>query len=107
MDEDKALYWVMTGAQPTDTARKLLSVMGVMLRKHLQIGVDKGAITQETADSRYQQWASSKKLENLEFTSATRKAKEALAAQHRAEEEAKAHHSEEHAPAGEATSEEA
>ncbi|TAH26064.1 MAG: 30S ribosomal protein S16 [Cytophagales bacterium] len=60
LDDDKALNWVLTGAQPTDTARKLLSIRGVMMRKHLQVGVNKGAITQEVADKRFAEWLESK-----------------------------------------------
>jgi len=60
LHEDRALYWVMTGAQPTETARSILSSAGVMLRKHLQVGVLKGAITQETADSRFEEWKKQK-----------------------------------------------
>jgi small subunit ribosomal protein S16 len=56
LEEDRALYWVMVGAEPSDTVKKLLSRAGVMLRKHLQVGVNKGAITQEVADERYKQW---------------------------------------------------
>lgn len=60
MKEDRALYWLQVGAQPTDTTRKILSVKGVMLKKHLQIGVDKGAITQEQADAKFQAWVDEK-----------------------------------------------
>ncbi|GAB2530209.1 30S ribosomal protein S16 [Rufibacter soli] len=59
-NEDKALDWVLKGAQPTDTVKAMLSYTGVMFRKHLQIGVAKGAITQEVADSRYQEWKAAK-----------------------------------------------
>jgi small subunit ribosomal protein S16 len=58
LDEDKALEWLMKGAQPTDTARGILSKKGLMMRKQLQIGVEKGAVTQEQADKRYDDWAS-------------------------------------------------
>ncbi len=60
LDTDRALYWVMTGAQPTETARSILSRKGVMLRKHLQVGVNKGAITQEEADKRFAAWLKDK-----------------------------------------------
>ncbi len=53
---DRALAWLKVGAQPTLTARRILSYEGVLLRKHLQIGVDKGAITQEEADRRFNEW---------------------------------------------------
>lgn len=58
LKDDRALYWLMVGAEPTDTTRKILSVKGVLLKKHLQIGVDKGAITQEVADARFESWSS-------------------------------------------------
>jgi small subunit ribosomal protein S16 len=59
-NEDKALDWVLKGAQPTDTVKAMLSYTGVMFRKHLQIGVAKGAITQDVADARYQEWKAAK-----------------------------------------------
>lgn len=60
IDEPKALDWVLKGAQPTDTARRILSYKGIMLRKHLQIGVAKGAITQEEADKKFEAWLKDK-----------------------------------------------
>ena len=71
LEEDRALYWVMVGAQPSDTVKKLLSRAGVMLRKHLQVGVNKGAITQEVADERYAKWLEERKaaLGTAPFTS--------------------------------------
>lgn len=57
---ERAVYWLMVGAQPTDTARSVLSHEGIMYRKHLQVGVNKGAITQEQADERYQTWKEDK-----------------------------------------------
>lgn len=63
---DRALYWLQVGAEPTDTTRKILSVNGVMLKKHLQIGVDKGAITQEQADSKFDAWVDAKATARVE-----------------------------------------
>ncbi|MDO7846929.1 30S ribosomal protein S16 [Hymenobacter sp. M29] len=59
-DADRAFYWMMTGAQPTDTVRAMLSYRGVLYRRHLQLGVDKGAITQEVADQRFSAWKDEK-----------------------------------------------
>ncbi|NVO29961.1 30S ribosomal protein S16 [Hymenobacter lapidiphilus] len=59
-DGDKAFDWIMKGAQPTDTVRAMLSYRGVLYRKHLQLGVIKGAISQETADERYTAWKDDK-----------------------------------------------
>jgi len=56
INDDKAFTWVMDGAQPTDTVRAMLSYRGVMFKKHLQIGVNKGAITQEAADKKFEAW---------------------------------------------------
>lgn len=60
IDNDKAFDWVMKGAQPTDTVKAMLSYRGVMFRKHLQIGVIKGAVTQEQADAKLAEWVANK-----------------------------------------------
>lgn len=60
---EKALSWVMKGAQPTDTARNILSDQGVMLMKHLLGGVAKGAFTQEVADKKFAEWKEKKAKE--------------------------------------------
>lgn len=60
LNEDKAFDWVMKGAQPTDTVRAMLSYRGIMLKKHLQIGVIKGAMSQEDADKRFDEWKKQK-----------------------------------------------
>ncbi len=71
IDEQKAFEWVMKGAQPTDTVRAMLSYKGVLIRRHLQIGVGKGAITQEIADAKFAAWKQNKeakisgKIDNL------------------------------------------
>jgi small subunit ribosomal protein S16 len=56
LDFDSALNWLNKGAQPTDTARALLSYKGVMLKKHLDGGVKKGAFTAEVAEERLATW---------------------------------------------------
>lgn len=57
LDLDLACKWLKNGAQPSDTVRSILSYKGAMLKRHLQIGVEKGAITQETADAKFNAWA--------------------------------------------------
>jgi small subunit ribosomal protein S16 len=57
---DKTLDWVNNGAQPTDTCRAILSYKGVLYKKHLQGGVQKGALTQEQAEAKFQQWLDQK-----------------------------------------------
>lgn len=60
LDDEKALDWLIKGAQPTDTARRILSYRGLLMKKHLQIGVLKGAISQEEADNRFEEWKKTK-----------------------------------------------
>jgi small subunit ribosomal protein S16 len=57
---DSTLTWVMKGAQPTDTARAILSYRGVMMKKHLLEGVRKGALTEEQAEAKFEAWVSEK-----------------------------------------------
>ena len=63
---DNSVQWLQNGAQPTDTARTILSHKGVMLKKHLLEGVKKGALTQEQAEEKYSAWVEekSKAVEN-------------------------------------------
>ena len=51
---ERALYWLTTGAQPTDTVRNILSKEGVLMKKHLLGGVKKGAFTEEVAEQRFE-----------------------------------------------------
>jgi small subunit ribosomal protein S16 len=60
LDQDRALEWMMKGAQPTDTARAILRFKGVLYKKHLKRGVDKGAFSQEKADELWNTWIEEK-----------------------------------------------
>lgn len=57
---ERALYWVNQGAQPTLTANRILSYKGVLLKKHLQGGVAKGAFSEEEAERRFAAWLQEK-----------------------------------------------
>ena len=57
---ERALYWVNVGAQPTDTVRSILSEQGVLLMKHLQGGVKKGAFDEAEAQRRFDAWKAKK-----------------------------------------------
>lgn len=57
---ERALYWVMAGAQPTDTANTILKREGVMLKKHLLGGVAKGAFDEATANTKFEAWKKEK-----------------------------------------------
>ena len=58
---DSALDWILKGAQPSDTARAILSYKGVMMKKHLFAGVTKGAFTEDEAEKRFASWLNAKK----------------------------------------------
>ncbi|MEG1574819.1 MAG: 30S ribosomal protein S16 [Bacteroidales bacterium] len=60
LDFERALYWLQTGAEPTDTIRNILSSQGVLLKKHLLGGVKKGAFSVEEAEIRFDAWISNK-----------------------------------------------
>lgn len=60
IDADAAIQWLLKGAQPTDTCRAILSYKGVMFKRHLAEGVRKGAITEEQAQQRFDQWMAQK-----------------------------------------------
>jgi small subunit ribosomal protein S16 len=78
LSEAKTLQWLMDGAQPTDTVKRILSYKGLLLKKHLQVGVTKGAITQEEADKKLASWIESKtsKIEDKKSTLASKKSAE-------------------------------
>ncbi|MEC4051000.1 30S ribosomal protein S16 [Flavobacterium sp. SUN046] len=57
---DKAVQWLHNGAQPTDTARAILSYKGALLKHHLDGGVRKGALTQDQADAKLATWLEEK-----------------------------------------------
>ena len=57
---DSAVKWLHNGAQPTDTARAILSYKGALLKHHLDGGVRKGALTQEQADAKLSTWLDEK-----------------------------------------------
>ncbi|MEW5676849.1 30S ribosomal protein S16 [Flavobacterium enshiense] len=57
---DKAVTWLFNGAQPTDTARAILSYKGALLKHHLEGGVRKGALTAEQAEAKLAAWLEAK-----------------------------------------------
>lgn len=91
---DKAVNWLHNGAQPTDTCRAILSYKGVLVKKHLLEGVNKGAFSAEEAEKRFAEWVSAKeskvsgKVNNL--TAAEQKRKVAAMAQEAKVKEARA-----------------
>jgi len=83
---ERALYWVNVGAEPTDTVRFILSGEGVMLMKHLQGGVKKGAFDEAAAQKKFDAWKAEKdakngKISKEEADKKVAAAKKALAAE--------------------------
>ena len=77
---ERALYWLETGAQPTDTVRTILSNEGVLMMKHLNGGVKKGAFDEATAKAKFEAWKNEKNSKSAAFenkTAAEKKAAEA------------------------------
>jgi small subunit ribosomal protein S16 len=60
LDFDRALHWLQTGAQPTDTVRAIFSYKGILYKFHLLKGVKKGALTQEQAEEKFSAWLEEK-----------------------------------------------
>lgn len=85
---ERALYWVETGAQPTDTVRNILSREGVMLMKHLRGGIKKGAFDEAAAQAKFEAWKSGKTQAAEAIVAKAAEAKKAAAAARLEEEKA-------------------
>ena len=79
LDIDGTVKWLQNGAQPTDTAKSILSYRGAMLKNHLVGGVRKGALTEEQAEAKFQAWVEEKNAKVDAKKSDLVKAKEAEA----------------------------
>jgi small subunit ribosomal protein S16 len=107
LDFERSVHWVSVGAEPTDTARAILSYRGVLMKEHLLRGVKKGALTEEQAEAKFQKWLEEKegKIENKKdklTKDAEKERNERLAAERKVSEEraaALAPQPEEEAPA--------
>ena len=89
---DRALDWLLKGAQPTDTCRAILSYKGVLYKKHLLGGVAKGAFSESDAEAKFNKWLGEKEGKiaakvNKLATDAKAAAKAALAAEAKVNEE--------------------
>ena len=103
---ERALHWVMCGAQPTDTVRNILSREGIYMKKHLMGGVAKGAFTEAEADAKFEAWKNNKQSGLAALKAKQDEAKKAAEAAAKAEAEAAnapAAEEEVAAPAAEAT----
>ena len=57
---DATVKWIQFGAQPSDTAKSIISKEGALLKNHLLNGVKKGALTDEEADKKFEDWVNEK-----------------------------------------------
>jgi small subunit ribosomal protein S16 len=88
---ERALDWMMSGAEPTNTARAILSYKGVLMKKHLLEGVKKGALTAEQVEERFTKWLNDKQsLIDGKITNLSSSADKAKAARLKAEADANA-----------------
>ncbi|AWL78423.1 30S ribosomal protein S16 [Capnocytophaga canimorsus] len=110
LNVDASVKWLQNGAQPSETARRILSYKGVLLKHHLLGGVAKGALTLEQVEAKFNAWLEEKtgkissKQEELAKVKTEAKAK-ALAAEKEANEKRKNAAAEAQAAAEEATEE--
>ena len=77
---DRALYWVETGAQPTDTVRNILKGEGVYMMKHLRGGVKKGAFDEAACQQKFDAWKAAKEQKLNAVRSAETKSRQDAAA---------------------------
>jgi small subunit ribosomal protein S16 len=61
---DRAVDWLQKGAQPSHTARNLLSEQGAMLKNHLINGLNKGALTEDDVNAKFEAWVKEKEGKN-------------------------------------------
>ncbi len=60
IDFDRSLYWLQAGAQPSETAKSILSHKGILLKDHLIRGMKKGALTEAQVEVKFQEWMKEK-----------------------------------------------
>ncbi len=60
LNVDNSVEWLQNGAQPSETAKRILSYKGVLLKHHLLGGVRKGALTEEQAEEKFVAWLGEK-----------------------------------------------
>mgnify|MGYP003636500864 CR=1 FL=1 len=107
LDVDSSVKWLDNGAQPSETAKRILSYKGVLLKHHLLGGVRKGALTEEQVEEKFNAWLEEKanivgsKVDSLAKAEADAKAK-ALKAEKEVNEKRMAAAAEAEAPAAEA-----
>jgi small subunit ribosomal protein S16 len=75
---DSTVEWMMKGAQPSDTAKSILSYKGILMKKHLLEGVRKGAFNEEEAEKRFSTWMETKNQQVADKSASVLKANETV-----------------------------
>ena len=63
---DRAVDWLVKGAEVTDTVKAIFKYKGILYKKHLLRGVAKGSFTAEVAETKYQEWLDAHKNKVLD-----------------------------------------
>ncbi|MFN8283625.1 MAG: 30S ribosomal protein S16 [Chitinophagales bacterium] len=78
LDVDKAVKWLQSGAEPTDTVKAILSYKGAIYKKHLLRGVAKGVVKAEDVETKFAAWLEQKEgkvIDHKKKADAAKKAK--------------------------------
>ncbi len=87
---DKAVDWLVKGAEATDTVNAIFKYKGVLYKKHLLRGVVKGAFSAEAAEQKFAQWVEEHKNKVLDHARKHHKDKSEIAAKLLEQEQKKA-----------------
>ncbi|MHB1687457.1 MAG: 30S ribosomal protein S16 [Ignavibacteriaceae bacterium] len=79
--EDRALYWLSVGAQPTDTVKSLLRQKGIILKRELS----RRGLSEENVQAELDKWAKVREAK-LMSPSSKKKAKNEVVSQEKADE---------------------
>ena len=104
---DRAVDWLMKGAEVTDTIKAIFKYKGINYKKHLMRGVAKGSFTLEVAEQKYLQWLDEHKNKVLDHEKKHHKDKSEIKAKLLEQESKKASDREEKRIAALAAAEEA
>lgn len=77
LDVDKAVKWLQSGAEPTDTVKAILSYKGALYKKHLLRGVAKGVVKAEDVETKFAAWLEQKEGKATDHKSKADAAKKA------------------------------
>ena len=77
LDVDKAVKWLQTGAEPTETVKAILSYKGALYKKHLLRGVQLGFVKEEDVETKFNEWVANKEGKVIDHKAKADEAKKA------------------------------